>query len=244
MDCDQEIFYLNPKKEIKKEIEKKIHYRQELFRTMKGKLTVTADGRRIFIYNFMEQWSDLDQIKKYDGEGAVLFQNIFFPFTEENIFLSYRGIVGIKSQKLMIGIDTGGQEKERIKTQMRAIYRASAYGEISICFRRILHVNHLKELTENMLAVKLLDQSYPEQTEGFYPSVYRLLNLICCNARQRKCDFFVYGQVEEDGSLLPDLILEEVDGLCIPSTQVLSLRKKSENCRKIFIRLMDVWHSK
>lgn len=280
LDGEEGFLYTEPEEEILEEVRARAESWRELFRTVKGKETITADGRQMTLYSWMETWSDLVRIKRYDGEGMILLSNIFFPYTEENLFQSYQSILcRRKEQKIIIGTDGACTEKSRVKMQMRAVLRASNYGKVSILFTRISSIGRLlelkellqdakdelegekipfcdiavgvliatagegmmsdflaaevdfiavalKELTENMLAQKLEAVDFPEYAEGFYPSVYRLLDLICCNAKQRKCDFIVNGNIKEEGELLKELVELRTDGLCVSPVQVLPLRKK------------------
>lgn len=279
LDCEEECLYLRPDIDVKEQALKKIRDGQELIRTMKGKATVTSQGKSVLLHTWIQGKADLSRAGRFDGEGVAMFRNWFSPFTEECLYESYKSLMGSRVwRKLIIGQDGGEESKERLKIQMKAALKASAYGECSLGFYQVVTVDRLrtvtdlleeakldleseripfhdiptgilietagagmisdifaektdfigvflKELTENMLAIALTEQEYPEDAEGFYPSVMRLLMLISDNAKRAECRYILCGKIRKDGRLLRELITHGIDGLCVPDTQVLSLRE-------------------
>ena len=152
--------------------------KQQLLLELKGKETVTKDGRNIHLYANIGGVADVADVLSNDAAGIGLFRSEFlylekdtYP-TEEEQFKAYKTVVEMMAGKKVIirTLDIGadkqvdyfelGKEEnpamgyrairiclerpEIFKTQLRAIYRASHYGTISIMFPMIISVSEGK----------------------------------------------------------------------------------------------------
>lgn len=153
--------------------------REELLEAVRGKETITGDGRAIRLCANIGSAADADIALQNDAEGIGLFRSEFlylkaedFP-TEQEQFLAYRAVAERMGDKKVIirtldigadkQVDYFGLEKEdnpalgyraiRIcltrqdifKTQLRAILRASAYGNIAVMFPMIISLQELRQ---------------------------------------------------------------------------------------------------
>ncbi len=168
----------------KEEEEKK----KRLLLELKGKETVTLDGRKINLYANIGGVGDVAGALANDAAGIGLFRSEFlylesedYP-TEEAQFQAYKTVAqNMAGRKVIIRtLDIGadkqvgyfGLEKEEnpamgyrairicldrpeiFKTQLRAIYRASYYGNISIMFPMIISVAEVLHIKEIVAEVK------------------------------------------------------------------------------------------
>ena len=168
---------------IQADLEKK-----KLLERLKGKETVTADGKRINLYANIGDVSDLKAVFENDAEGIGLFRSEFlylenedFP-TEQQQFEVYKEVAEkMKNKKVIIRtLDIGADkqasyfnipdeenpamgyrairiclnEKDIFKTQLRALYRASIFGNISIMFPMIISVEEVIEIKQIIKEVK------------------------------------------------------------------------------------------
>ena len=155
---------------------------------MKGKETVTKDGRKIHLYANIGSVSDTAAALMNDAEGIGLFRSEFlylesedYP-TENEQFLAYKTVAeNMAGKKVIIRtLDIGADkqvgyfnlEKEEnpalgyrairicltreeiFKTQLRAILRASAFGNISVMFPMIISVEEVKRAKAILEEVK------------------------------------------------------------------------------------------
>lgn len=162
--------------------------KQQLLLELKGKETVTKDGRNIHLYANIGGVADVADVLSNDAAGIGLFRSEFlylekdtYP-TEEEQFKAYKTVVEMMAGKKVIirTLDIGadkqvdyfelGKEEnpamgyrairiclerpEIFKTQLRAIYRASHYGTISIMFPMIISVSEVKKIKEIVNEVK------------------------------------------------------------------------------------------
>ena len=162
--------------------------KQQLLLEVKGKETVTKDGRNIHLYANIGGVADVADVLSNDAAGIGLFRSEFlylekdtYP-TEEEQFKAYKTVVEMMAGKKVIirTLDIGadkqvdyfelGKEEnpamgyrairiclerpEIFKTQLRAIYRASHYGTISIMFPMIISVSEVKKIKEIVNEVK------------------------------------------------------------------------------------------
>lgn len=190
VDGNQGKFIVDPTKEelneyrIRLEEERK---KAKLLQELKGKESVTLDGKEIRLYANIGNVGDTANALANDAGGIGLFRSEFlylesdhYP-TEEEQFKAYRTVAeNMAGKKVIIRtLDIGadkqtdyfGLEKEEnpamgyrairicldrtdmFKTQLRAIYRASYYGNISIMFPMIISVEEVrraKTLTEEV----------------------------------------------------------------------------------------------
>lgn len=162
--------------------------KKKLLQDLKGKETVTLDGRNIHLYANIGSVSDIASVLANDAGGIGLFRSEFlylesdtYP-TEEEQFKAYRTVaetmagkkviirtLDIGADKQVEYFDLGKEENPAMgyrairicldqpdifKTQLRAIYRASHYGTISIMFPMIISVSEVKKIKEITEEVK------------------------------------------------------------------------------------------
>ena len=185
------IVIIDPDEETLREYEKKQQdekNRQELLQQLKGKPTVTKEGKEIKLYANIGEVKDLGAVLQNDAAGIGLFRSEFiylgqdhYP-TEEEQFQAYKQAVQMMAGKKVIirTLDIGADKQvdyfkldkednpalgyrairicltrpEIFKTQLRALYRASAYGQISIMFPMIISVAEVKKIKEIVEEVK------------------------------------------------------------------------------------------
>ncbi|MCR5606115.1 MAG: phosphoenolpyruvate--protein phosphotransferase [Treponema sp.] len=164
-----------------KEIERqKLLKKQELLQELKGKETITKEGKKINLYANIGSVPDADLANENDAEGIGLFRSEFlylgrnsYP-TEEEQFVAYKNVARkMKGKKVIIRtLDIGADKQadyfkldkeenpamgfrairiclerpELFKTQLRAIYRASAFGNIAIMYPMIISVDEVKKI--------------------------------------------------------------------------------------------------
>ena len=170
---------------------------------LKGKETVTIDGRKLKLYANIGSVSDVGYVLENDAEGIGLFRSEFlylgredFP-TEEEQFAAYRQVAQTMGGKKVIirTLDIGadkqadyfnlGKEEnpamgyrairiclkqpEIFKTQLRALFRATMFGNISVMYPMITSVEEVqgivrvvKEVREELEEAKT-PYRYPEQ---------------------------------------------------------------------------------
>ena len=182
VDGDSGILTIDPDEEMLADAGKRLksdQRRKELLKALKGKETVTRDGRTIRLYANIGSVADADLALQNDAEGIGLFRSEFlylkakdFP-TEQEQFLAYKTVAENMGDKKVIirTLDIGadkqvgyfGLEKEEnpalgyrairicltrkdiFKTQLRAILRASAYGNIAVMFPMIISLQELRQ---------------------------------------------------------------------------------------------------
>lgn len=156
--------------------------KKKLLLELKGKDTVTLDGRKINLYANIGGVADVASVLENDAGGIGLFRSEFlylesdtYP-TEEEQFKAYRTVaetmagkkviirtLDIGADKQVDYFDLGKEENPAMgyrairicldqpdifKTQLRALYRASHYGTISIMFPMIISVSEVKKIKE------------------------------------------------------------------------------------------------
>ncbi len=156
--------------------------KKKLLQELKGKETVTLDGRKINLYANIGGVSDVAGVLANDAGGIGLFRSEFlylesdtYP-TEEEQFKAYRTVAETMAGKKVIirTLDIGADkqvdyfdlgkednpamgyrairiclnEPDIFKTQLRAIYRASHYGTISIMFPMIISVSEVRQIKD------------------------------------------------------------------------------------------------
>lgn len=160
----------------------------KLLQELRGKETITKEGRKIHLYANIGNTSDLVKVIENDAEGIGLFRSEFlylekddYP-TEEEQFQKYKMVAETMAGKKVIirTLDIGADKQvdyfeldkeenpamgfrairiclERpdiFKTQLRAIYRASAYGNISIMYPMITSVEEVRMIKDIVSEVK------------------------------------------------------------------------------------------
>lgn len=181
----------NPDDTVKAEAKKRIEEEEEklkLLQEMKGKETVTKDGREIHLYANIGSVSDVGYVLENDAAGIGLFRSEFlylgredFP-TEEEQFQAYKQVAQTMAGKKVIirTLDIGAdkqvdyfnlgnednpamgyrairiclKQQDIFKTQLRALLRASAYGNISIMYPMIISVAEVEKIYKIVDEVK------------------------------------------------------------------------------------------
>lgn len=154
----------------------------QLLQTLKGKESVTLDGRKVHLYANIGSVDDLGYVLENDAEGIGLFRSEFlylgrndFP-TEEEQFQAYKQVLQVMAGKKVIirTLDIGADkqvdyfhlEKEEnpamgyrairiclkqpeiFKTQLRALLRASVFGNLSIMYPMIIGTEEVTKIYE------------------------------------------------------------------------------------------------
>ncbi len=179
---DEDILQKYRTKQNEEELKKK------LLNEMKGKETITKDGRKIKLYSNIGGVSDMPSVLSNDAEGIGLFRSEFlylekdnYP-TEEEQFAVYKSVVETMAGKQVIirTLDIGADKQigyfnldkeenpamgyrairicldrtEIFKTQLKALYRASAFGNVGIMFPMIISVTEVKKIKKIVDEVK------------------------------------------------------------------------------------------
>ena len=247
--------YVEPDLKTVTRMEEKIQAdleKKKLLERLKGKETVTADGKRINLYANIGDVSDLEAVFANDAEGIGLFRSEFlylenedFP-TEQQQFEVYKEVAEkMKNKKVIIRtLDIGADkqasyfnipdeenpamgyrairiclnEKDIFKTQLRALYRASIFGNISIMFPMIISV-------EEVIEIKLIIKEVKEELrkEGY----------------EFKEDVELGIMIETPASvMISDLLAKEVDFFSVGTNDLtqytLAIDRQNQKLDKIF----------
>lgn len=177
--------------------------RKELLQTLKGRESVTADGKKVMLYANIANIKDLAAVLQNGADGIGLFRSEFiylekedYP-TEEEQFQVYKKVAeAMAGRRAVIRTLDIGSDKQcpyfqmeheenpalgcraiRIclarpgvfKTQLRALFRASAYGKIAIMYPMITSVKEVRRIQEiaDLVKAELAEQGIefgePEQ---------------------------------------------------------------------------------
>lgn len=177
------VIYIEPDSRLASEMQSKQEKeldKKRLLLELKGKDTVTADGKKIMLYANIGDTKDLDSVIDNDAGGIGLFRSEFiylrknsFP-TEGEQFEIYKTVAKTLSNKKVVirTLDIGADKqatyfnldkeenpalglrairicltnREIFKTQLRALYRASAFGQIAIMYPFITSVEEIMEI--------------------------------------------------------------------------------------------------
>lgn len=180
--------YVNPTADILKvmlERQEQDKKEEALLKDLKGKESVTVDGRKINIYANIGGPEDVESVLENDAEGVGLFRSEFVylntkgnPPSEEEQFNAYKEVLeALSPRKVVIRTcDIGADKqvgymnldheanpamgfrairicltrKDFFKTQLRALLRASAYGNLAVMFPMIISVRELVSARELM----------------------------------------------------------------------------------------------
>lgn len=164
-------FYVDPDEETLAEMKKRQEEdlsRKQLLLTLKGKENVTLDGQKVMLYANIGNIKDLATVIQNDAGGIGLFRSEFiylekedFP-TEEEQFQIYRHkqcdyfhmeheenpALGCRAIRICL------TRPEIFKTQLRALFRASAFGKIAIMYPMITSVQEVRKIKEIVEEVK------------------------------------------------------------------------------------------
>ena len=184
--------YIEPDEEtmqtltLRKEEEQK---KKQLLLELKGKENVTLDGQKINIYANIGSTSDVMSALQNDAGGIGLFRSEFlylekdtYP-TEEEQFLVYKTVAeNMAGKKVIIRTCDIGADKQvenpalgyrairicldrvdMFKEQLRAIWRASAFGNIAVMYPMII------SLDEVLTIKKIAAEVEQELTESGIP---------------------------------------------------------------------------
>ena len=164
----------------KRILQKECNEKTELLQQLKGKESVTLDGKKINVYANIGSVSDAELAIENDAEGIGLFRSEFlylgrhtYP-TEEEQFVAYRNVAKKMNGKKVIirTLDIGADKQadyfkldkeenpamgfrairicldrpDLFKTQLRAIFRASAFGNLAIMYPMIISVDEVRRI--------------------------------------------------------------------------------------------------
>ena len=162
--------------------------KRELLQELKGKESITVDGKKIRLYANIGSVGDVANVMKNDGEGIGLFRSEFLYLekdhwpTEDEQFQVYKQVVeNMAGKKVIIRtLDLGAdkqadyfnladeenpamglrairiclEQPDIFKTQLRALFRASAYCNVGIMFPMITSVWEVQEIKKIVEEVK------------------------------------------------------------------------------------------
>ena len=191
VDGTRGVLFVEPDEETLAAMEKRRQEEQEkkeLLQQLKGRETVTLDGKKIRLYANIGNSKDLASVLQNDAAGIGLFRSEFlylekedFP-TEEEQFQVYKKVVETMAGKPVIirTLDIGADKQcdyfhlkkeenpamgcrairicltrpEIFKTQLRALFRASAYGNLAIMYPMITSVWEVEAIRKIVEEVK------------------------------------------------------------------------------------------
>lgn len=191
VDGDNGTVYIDPSEDVLARMQEKKEQAEEkkqLLQQLKGKETITKDGKKIKLYANIGNSKDLAMVLQNDAEGIGLFRSEFlylekedYP-TENEQFMVYKMVAETMAGKQVIirTLDIGADKQcdyfnmdpednpalgyrairicltrpEVFKTQLRALYRASAFGNISIMYPMITSVWEVKQIKKIVEEVK------------------------------------------------------------------------------------------
>ena len=232
LDGESGILFVEADSETISELETKAEIEQlekEKIEQMRGKPTLTKNGRSIRLYANIGSVDDADAALKGDAEGVGLFRSEFlflgkndYP-DEETQFDSYRKVLEKMENRLVIirTLDIGADKQavyfnlpkeenpalgmrairicltrpEVFKTQLRAIYRASVYGNAAIMFPMINSLNELMKAKEMAKTVRndLADKNIPFKNVPIGIMIETPASALISDILANEADFFSIG---------------------------------------------------
>ena len=191
VDGGEGCLYVDPGQDVLEHMQAKRRTEQEkkeMLQTLKGKESVTLDGRKVMLYANIGDTKDLELALKNDAEGIGLFRSEFLFLErdhlpgEEEQFQVYRSVLEAMDGKPVIirTLDIGADKKcpylhlekeenpalgfrgirvclartELFKTQLRALFRAGAYGNLGVMYPMIISVEEVQRILEIAEEVK------------------------------------------------------------------------------------------
>lgn len=232
VDGNQGCFYVEPNDETLRVMEEKAakeRENRELLMALKGKESISLDGKKVLTYANIGNSKDLAVVLQNDAEGIGLFRSEFlylekntYP-TEEEQFKVYKMVAETMAGRRVIirTLDIGADKQadyfelakeenpamgcrairicltrpEIFKTQLRALFRASAYGKLAVMYPMITSVEEvrkIKEIVEEVKAeLKEAEIDYGEVEQGIMietPAAAIISDLLA-----KEVDFFSIG---------------------------------------------------
>ena len=234
VDGNQGCFYVEPNDETLRVMEEKAakeRENRELLMALKGKESISLDGKKVLTYANIGNSKDLAVVLQNDAEGIGLFRSEFlylekntYP-TEEEQFKVYKMVAETMAGRRVIirTLDIGADKQadyfelakeenpamgcrairicltrpEIFKTQLRALFRASAYGKLAVMYPMITSVKEvrkIKEIVEEVKAeLKEAEIDYGEVEQGIMietPAAAIISDLLAIDRQNEKLDEF------------------------------------------------------
>lgn len=232
VDGNQGCFYVEPNDETLRVMEEKAakeRENRELLMALKGKESISLDGKKVLTYANIGNSKDLAVVLQNDAEGIGLFRSEFlylekniYP-TEEEQFKVYKMVAETMAGRRVIirTLDIGADKQadyfelakeenpamgcrairicltrpEIFKTQLRALFRASAYGKLAVMYPMITSVEEVRKIKEIVEEVKVelkeAEIDYGEVEQGIMietPAAAIISDLLA-----KEVDFFSIG---------------------------------------------------